>query len=178
MDSLSHCFTTLRQHNQNSFFLHNFFCFLFQAAGYLETCVNGVTNCKTSKRVLVPLLPGEMKLDLRRLKGPSLIKGGPSWLLLAPVSCPGKLLTFCIGKNPPLHIQIQGVSPEPECLIMSRRSCRTILLHSTKGLIPAIRETIIGRFGDWRQSLGGLVIGDNQSKLLLSPISQSAREEG
>ena len=42
------------------FFLHNFFCFLFQAPGYLD----GVTNWKTSKRALVPLLPGEMKLDL------------------------------------------------------------------------------------------------------------------
>jgi hypothetical protein len=42
------------------FFLHNFFCFLFQAPGYLD----GVTYWKTSKRALVPLLPGEMKLDL------------------------------------------------------------------------------------------------------------------
>ena len=58
-------FTNLQPHNQNSFFLHIFFCFLFQASGYLETCVNGVTNYKTSKRALFPLLPGEMKLDLR-----------------------------------------------------------------------------------------------------------------
>ena len=63
-DNLSHFFTNLRPHNQNSFFLQISFCFLFQAPGYLETCVNGVTNCKTSKRALVPLLPGEMKLDL------------------------------------------------------------------------------------------------------------------
>ena len=45
-------------------FLHNFFGFLFQAPGYIETCVNGVTNCKTSKRALVPFLPGEMKFDI------------------------------------------------------------------------------------------------------------------
>ena len=41
-----------------------FCCFLFQALGYLGKCVNGITNCLTSKRALVPLLPGGMKLDI------------------------------------------------------------------------------------------------------------------
>ena len=64
MDSLSNLFTNMRPHKQNSFFSTHFFCFLFQAPGCIETCENGVTNCKTSKRALVPLLPGEMKFDL------------------------------------------------------------------------------------------------------------------
>ena len=50
--------------NKKQFFFYGFFCFLFQAPGFLETCVNGVTNCKTSKRALVPLIPGKMKLDI------------------------------------------------------------------------------------------------------------------
>ena len=61
---LSHFFTNVRPHKKQMFSTHIFVCFLFQAPRYLETCANGVTNCKTSKRALVPLLPGEMKLDI------------------------------------------------------------------------------------------------------------------
>ena len=62
-NNLGHFVTNLRPHNQNSFF-NIFLCFLFLALGYLETCVNGFTICETPKRALVPLLPGEMKLDI------------------------------------------------------------------------------------------------------------------
>ena len=68
MDNLSHFFHKSEGTLSKPFFFYTFFvCFIFQAQGYLETCVNGVTNCKTSLRALVPLLPGETQLDIGSL---------------------------------------------------------------------------------------------------------------
>ena len=50
-DNLDHFFLQIWDHIiKKQFFLYTiFFSFLFQAPGYLETCLNGVTNCKRSK---------------------------------------------------------------------------------------------------------------------------------
>ena len=46
-------FPQIWDHIIKTVFLHNFFfLFVFQAPGYQETYVNGVTNCKTSKRAM------------------------------------------------------------------------------------------------------------------------------
>ena len=55
-------FTNLRSHYENRFFLY--FSFLTLNPRCLGTCVNCVTNYVKTKRALVQLLHGQMKLDL------------------------------------------------------------------------------------------------------------------